>query len=68
MAEEIGGVLPASMSFLYSSRATHQCLSGARCSLQRVSPQYLHLYEAGLPQIVHCVRAMLMYSEKMFCI
>ena len=61
MPEEIGDVLPVSMSFLYSSIATHQCLSGARCSLQRVSPQYLHLYEAGLPQIVHCVRAMVMY-------
>lgn len=53
---------PFSRSLLYFSDPTHQCIPGGRCSLQRVSPQYLHLYNACLPQIVH--RARVMLSER----
>jgi len=53
----IDAVLPASRSLLYDSSPMHQCISGDICSAQRVSPQYLHLYVAGLPQTVHRVRA-----------
>jgi len=54
----MGVVLPASRSLLYDSSPMHQCISGDICPSQRVSPQYLHLYVAGLPQTVHRVRAM----------
>ncbi len=46
----------ASSSLLYASSPTHQCISGGRWSLHRVSPQYLHLYKACLPQTVHVRR------------